>query len=112
MSTIHNKGLIPVKAALIFNILQFLLGPKLWLSTKLAPTIPLFNSLPNISGFIEYALIALFFGLHICAIIRTKKSYLISILVLYVLLATLDMNRFIVYYYETALILLIGVISF
>lgn len=85
-------------------------GPKLWITTKDFPVIPLFDWLPVPLYPIDYILGIGFFLLQILYIFKPKRWMGITVLCVYVYLAFIDQNRLQPYFYQSFLTILAIVI--
>jgi hypothetical protein len=97
-------------AAVASTLVLMLYAPKLWLTTKTFPVIPLFDWLPIPVGFIEYVFWGILFGSQLIYIFYNKRWLGWLALLTYVYLAMVDQNRLQPYFYQSALTLLAIVI--
>ncbi len=97
-------------AALLSTLTLMLLAPKLWLTAKVFPVIPLFNWIPIPTGLYDSVFWWLFFGTQILYVFLNKRWLGWTVLVLYMYLAFVDQNRLQPYFYQSALTILAIVI--
>lgn len=92
--------------AVLAILVLMLYAPKLWISTKIFPVIPLFDWLPIPTNPLDYILAIFFFGIQIVYIFQNKRWQGITIIVLYLYLALVDQNRLQPYFYQSILTIL------
>lgn len=97
-------------AAMVSTLVLMLYAPKLWLTTKTFPVIPLFDWIPIPVGSIEYVFWGILFGSQLIYIFYNKRWLGWLALLTYVYLAMVDQNRLQPYFYQSALTLLAIVI--
>lgn len=97
-------------AAVASTLILMLYAPKLWLTTKSFPVVPLFDWIPIPTGNIEYVFWGLLFGSQLMYIFYNKRWLGWLALLTYVYLALVDQNRLQPYFYQSALTLLAIVI--
>ena len=97
-------------AAIISILILMVYAPKLWLSTKEFPVIPLFDWLPIPQGIFDTFFWWLFFGVQIVYIFYNKRFLGWLVVLLYLYLALVDQNRLQPYLYQSALTILAIVI--
>ena len=97
-------------AAVASTLVLMLYAPKLWLSTKIFPVIPMFDWIPIPTGFMEYAFWGILFLSQLIYIFYNKRWLGWLALLTYVYLALVDQNRLQPYFYQSALTLLAIVI--
>ena len=90
-------------AALVSTLILMMYAPKLWLTTKEFPVVPLFEWLPIPTGFLDYFFWWLFFITQCLYIFYNKRWLGWTILLLYIYLAFVDQNRLQPYFYQSAL---------
>jgi len=96
--------------ALLSTLALMILAPKLWLTNKVFPVIPLFDWIPIPTGFFDSLFWWLFFGGQVLYIFLNKRWLGWSVLLLYIYLAFVDQNRLQPYFYQSALTILAIVI--
>jgi len=96
--------------ALISTLILMLYAPKLWLSAKVFPVIPLFDWIPIPTGIFDYLFWVIFFGSQFLYIFFNKRWLGWTIVLLYFYLAIVDQNRLQPYFYQSALTILAIVI--
>ncbi len=100
-----------VRITAILGILVLMLyAPKLWLTTKNFPVIPLFDWIPIPTGIFDTFFWWLFFGSQVVYIFFNKRWLGWLVLSLYIFLALVDQNRLQPYFYQSALTILAIVI--
>lgn len=92
-------------AAVASTLVLMLYAPKLWLTTKSFPVVPLFDWIPIPTGSIEYVLWGILFGSQLIYIFYNKRWLGWIALLTYVYLALVDQNRLQPYFYQSALTL-------
>jgi len=97
-------------AAVASTLVLMLYAPKLWLTTKAFPVVPLFDWIPIPVGSIEYVFWGILFGSQLIYIFYNKRWLGWLALLTYVYLALVDQNRLQPYFYQSALTLLAIVI--
>ncbi|MEQ6123881.1 MauE/DoxX family redox-associated membrane protein [Pseudotenacibaculum sp. MALMAid0570] len=97
-------------AALASTLVLMLYAPKLWLSSKSFPVVPLFEWIPIPIGVLEYIFWGLFFGSQLIYIFINKRWIGWFVVLLYVYLSLVDQNRLQPYFYQSALTILAIVI--
>lgn len=97
-------------AALVSTLILMLYAPKLWLTEKIFPVIPLFDWMPIPQGFVDYLCWGLLFGGQVLYIFYNKRWLGWTVLLLYVYLAVVDQNRLQPYFYQSFLTILAIVI--
>jgi hypothetical protein len=97
-------------AAVASTLVLMLYAPKLWLTTKTFPVVPLFDWIPIPTGSIEYIFWGILFGSQLIYIFYNKRWLGWLALLTYVYLALVDQNRLQPYFYQSALTLLAIVI--
>ena len=85
-------------------------APKLWVSTKIFPVIPLFDWLPIPTSPLDYILGGFFFIIQVLYIFQNKRWQGWIVVLLYIYLALVDQNRLQPYFYQSILTLLAIVI--
>lgn len=93
-------------AAVASTLVLMLYAPKLWLSTKVFPVIPMFEWIPIPTGFMEYLFWGVLFTSQLIYIFYNKRWLGWLALLTYVYLAFVDQNRLQPYFYQSALTLL------
>lgn len=97
----------PVKWVRILAVLSTLImmfyAPKLWISTKDFPTIPLFDNFTALQYPFDYILAGLFFMLHLIYLFYPKRIIGFSIVLLFIFLAVVDQTRLQPYFYQNIL---------
>ncbi|QNM86232.1 hypothetical protein H9W90_03675 [Polaribacter pectinis] len=78
-------------------------APKLWLTTKVFPVIPLFDWLPIPTAPFDYILAGFFFVIQVLYIFQNKRWQGWLVVLLYLLLALIDQNRLQPYFYQSFL---------
>lgn len=101
-----QKIILVARIAVLSFLTMLLYAPKLWITTKDFPVIPLFDFIPIPRYPIDYLLAFVFVLLLIFFFIKPKKSIGITIVLLYFYLALVDQNRLQPYFYQTILIIL------
>lgn len=96
--------------ALLPVLFMMLYAPKLWITTKDFPVIPLFDWLPIPTKPFDYILAIGFFVLQIVYIFQNKRWQGGLIVLLYLYLALVDQNRLQPYFYQSFLTILAIVI--
>ncbi|TVZ54827.1 hypothetical protein OD91_0063 [Lutibacter sp. Hel_I_33_5] len=89
--------------AVVSTLILMLYAPKLWITTKDFPVIPLFDWLPIPKYPLDYILAIFFFGIQVLYIFQNKRWQGWTIIILYVLLALIDQNRLQPYFYQSIL---------
>ncbi|KGL63208.1 MauE/DoxX family redox-associated membrane protein [Polaribacter sp. Hel1_85] len=89
--------------ALIPVLILMIYAPKLWISTKGFPVIPLFDWWPILKYPFDYILGSFFFLIQIVYIFQNKKWQGWTIILLYLFLALVDQNRLQPYFYQSFL---------
>lgn len=97
-------------AAVASTLVLMLYAPKLWLSTKIFPVIPMFDWIPIPTGSLEYVFWGILFASQLIYIFYNKRWLGWLALLTYVYLAMVDQNRLQPYFYQSALTLLAIVI--
>ena len=97
-------------AAITATLILMLYAPKLWLTDKIFPVIPLFDWIPVPTGVFDTFFWWLFFGSQILYIFINKRWLGWTVLLLYIYLAFVDQNRLQPYFYQSALTILAIVI--
>jgi hypothetical protein len=85
-------------------------APKLWISTKIFPVVPLFDWLPIPTSPLDYIFGIFFFIVQVVYIVQNKRWQGWVIVLLYIYLAFVDQNRLQPYFYQSILTLLAIVI--
>ena len=96
--------------ALISTLVMMLYAPKLWITTKVFPVIPLFDWLPIPTDPFDYILAGIFFVSQLIYIFYNKRWLGWIVVLLYVFLAFVDQNRLQPYFYQSFLTILAIVI--
>ena len=96
---VNYVRIISILAVLVLMVY----APKLWISTKVFPVIPLFDWLPIPTDPIDYILGIFFFIIQIVYIFQNKRWQGWVILLLYLYLAFVDQNRLQPYFYQSFL---------
>lgn len=96
--------------ALASTLILMLYAPKLWLSAKVFPVIPLFDWIPIPTGIFDYLFWGLFFGSQLVYIFFNRRWLGWIVILLYLFLAVVDQNRLQPYFYQSALTILAIVI--
>ncbi len=89
--------------AILGVLILMVYAPKLWISTKVFPVIPLFNWLPVPLAPYDTVLAIFFFILQIVYIFQNKRWQGWLIILLYLYLALVDQNRLQPYFYQSFL---------
>jgi uncharacterized membrane protein YphA (DoxX/SURF4 family) len=89
--------------AVISTMVLMLYAPKLWISTKDFPVVPLFDWLPVAYYPFDYILAIGFFLIQIVYIFKPKRWIGVTVLLLYLYLAFTDQNRLQPYFYQSFL---------
>jgi len=97
-------------AAIAATLIVMLYAPKLWITTKEFPVIPLFDWIPIPTGVYEYIFWGLFFGTQFLYIFLNKRWLGWTVVLLYLYLSFVDQNRLQPYFYQSALTILAIVI--
>ncbi|TXD49083.1 MauE/DoxX family redox-associated membrane protein [Polaribacter sp. IC073] len=92
--------------AILAVLVLMVYAPKLWLSTKLFPVIPLFDWLPIPTNPFDFILAGFFFFIQIIYIFQNKRWQGWFVLLLYLYLALIDQNRLQPYFYQSFLTIL------
>lgn len=92
--------------AILAVLVLMVYAPKLWISTKVFPVIPLFDWLPIPTNPLDYILGGFFFIIQIIYIFQNKKWQGWVIILLYLYLALVDQNRLQPYFYQSFLTIL------
>ncbi|MFK8060198.1 MAG: hypothetical protein AB8B78_08925 [Polaribacter sp.] len=92
--------------AILPVLVLMMYAPKLWVTTKIFPVIPLFDWLPIPTNPIDYILAGFFFLIQIVYIFQNKRWQGWTVLLLYVFLALVDQNRLQPYFYQSFLTIL------
>ncbi len=96
-----------VRIVAILSVLVLMIyGPKLWITTKDFPVIPMFDWLPIPSYPFDYVLAIAFFLIQIVYIFNPKRWIGVFVLFLYIYLALVDQNRLQPYFYQSFLTIL------
>jgi multisubunit Na+/H+ antiporter MnhB subunit len=93
-------------AALVSTLILMMYAPKLWLTTKDFPVVPLFDWIPIPTGFLDYFFWWFFFITQCLYIFYNKKWLGWTVLLLYIYLAFVDQNRLQPYFYQSTLTIL------
>ncbi|WP_299667562.1 MauE/DoxX family redox-associated membrane protein [uncultured Polaribacter sp.] len=93
--------------AMLAVLVLMLYAPKLWISTKVFPVIPLFDWLPIPTNPVDYILAGFFFLIQIVYIFQNKRWQGWLVLLLYLYLALVDQNRLQPYFYQSFLTILV-----
>lgn len=96
--------------AIIPVLILMLYGPKLWITTKDFPVVPLFEWIPIPKYPIDYILGIGFFLIQFLYIFKPRRSLGIAIVLLYIYLGFVDQNRLQPYFYQSFLTILAIVI--
>ena len=99
---VNYVRIISILAVLVLMVY----APKLWISTKVFPVIPLFDWLPIPTKPIDYILASFFFLIQIVYIFKNKRWQGWIIIFLYLYLALVDQNRLQPYFYQSFLTIL------
>lgn len=97
-------------AALASTLILMLYAPKLWLTDKIFPVIPLFDWIPIPIGFFDYLFWGLFFSSQLLYIFYNKRWLGWVVVILFIYLALVDQNRLQPYFYQSFLTILAIVI--
>ncbi|QXP69612.1 hypothetical protein H0I29_13435 [Polaribacter sp. R2A056_3_33] len=89
--------------AILAVLIMMVYAPKLWVTTKNFPLIPLFDWLPIPTYPFDYILAGFFFAIQIVYIFQNKRCQGWTILGLYLFLALVDQNRLQPYFYQSFL---------
>ena len=89
--------------AIVGVLVLMIYAPKLWITTKVFPVIPLFNWLPIPTAPLDYILGGFFFLIQVIYIFQNKRWQGWTIILLYVFLALIDQNRLQPYFYQSFL---------
>lgn len=92
--------------AVASTLVMMLYAPKLWITTKEFPVIPLFEALPIPQAPFDYIIAGLFFSLQLLYIFKNKRWLGWAIVLFYVYLAFVDQNRLQPYFYQSFLTIL------
>ncbi|WP_439128239.1 MauE/DoxX family redox-associated membrane protein [Polaribacter sp.] len=92
--------------AILAVLILMVYAPKLWVTTKTFPVIPLFDWLPIPTNPLDYILAGFFFIIQIVYIFQNKRWQGWVILLLYLYLALVDQNRLQPYFYQSFLTIL------
>ncbi len=96
-----------VRIAAVLGVLVLMVyAPKLWISTKDFPTVPLFSWIPDVVYPLDYGFAFLFAGLLTAYLCKPKRILGIACIGLYIVLACIDQNRLQPYFYQSMLTLL------
>jgi hypothetical protein len=87
------------------TLIMMLYAPKLWISTKIFPIIPLFDWLPIPLNPFDSVLAISFFILQFIYIFKPKRWLGITVVLFYLFLALVDQNRLQPYFYQNFLTL-------
>jgi hypothetical protein len=93
-------------AAVVSTLILMVYAPKLWLTTKNFPVIPMFDWVPIPTGILEYTFWGILFVSQLIYIFYNKRWLGWLALLTYVYLAMVDQNRLQPYFYQSALTLL------
>jgi hypothetical protein len=104
--TDKQKIILVARIAIISFLVMMLYAPKLWLTEKAFPVIPLFDFIPIPKYPFDIIFALLLAGLMILFFIKPKKTTGIAIVLLYFYLALVDQNRLQPYFYQSVLIIL------
>ncbi len=96
--------------AIASTLVMMIYTPKLWITTKDFPVIPLFNWLPIPKYPLDYILAITFFISLLTYLFKPKRWLGILLVILYLFLALVDQNRLQPYFYQA--FLSIFIISF
>jgi hypothetical protein len=80
-------------------------APKLWVTTKIFPVIPMFDWLPIPNYPLDYILGIFFFIIQVVYIFQNKRWQGCLVVLLYIYLALVDQNRLQPYFYQSILTL-------
>ncbi|QTE23024.1 MauE/DoxX family redox-associated membrane protein [Polaribacter cellanae] len=89
--------------AILPVLVMMVYAPKLWVTTKIFPVIPLFDWLPIPTAPFDYFLAGFFFVIQIIYIFQNKRWQGWLVVLLYVFLALVDQNRLQPYFYQSFL---------
>ena len=89
--------------AILAVLVLMVYAPKLWISSKTFPIVPLFDWLPTPTSPVDYILGGFFFIIQIIYIFQNKRWQGILIVLLYLYLAFVDQNRLQPYFYQSFL---------
>lgn len=89
--------------AILGVLILMVYAPKLWVTTKVFPVIPLFDWLPIPTYPFDYLLGGFLFIIQIVYIFQNKKWQGWTIILLYLFLALVDQNRLQPYFYQSFL---------
>tara|TARA_R110002049_G_scaffold25354_4_gene89164 strand:- start:3008 stop:4138 length:1131 start_codon:yes stop_codon:yes gene_type:complete len=92
--------------AILAVLVLMVYAPKLWLSTKFFPVIPLFDWIPIPTNPLDYILAGFFFLIQIGYIFQNKRWQGWVVILLYLYLALVDQNRLQPYFYQSFLTIL------
>ncbi|MEE9409112.1 MAG: MauE/DoxX family redox-associated membrane protein [Polaribacter sp.] len=92
--------------AIIPVLVLMLYAPKLWITTKVFPVIPLFDWLPIPTDPFDYILAGFFFLSQVLYIFQNKRWQGWLVILLYLYLAFVDQNRLQPYFYQSFLTIL------
>ncbi len=92
--------------AVASTLITMIYAPKLWITTKDFPVIPLFDWLPIPKYPFDYILGTSFFLSQLIYIFKPKRWLGFMIILLYIFLALVDQNRLQPYFYQSILTLL------
>ncbi len=101
-----QKIILVSRIAVVSFLALMFYAPKLWITAKDFPVIPLFDFIPIPHYPLDYILAFLLIGLLISFFIKPKKIIGLSIVILYFYLAMVDQNRLQPYFYQSVLIIL------
>lgn len=101
-----QKVVLVARIAVISFLALMFYAPKLWITEKSFPVIPLFDFIPIPHYPYDYLLAFLLIGLLISFFFKPKKVTGICIVFLYYYLAIVDQNRLQPYFYQSILIIL------
>ncbi|GAB7256640.1 MauE/DoxX family redox-associated membrane protein [Polaribacter sp. OB-PA-B3] len=108
ISNITNEQKVNyVRILAVLGVLVLMIyAPKLWITTKVFPVIPLFDWFPIPTNPLDYILAGSFFLLQIVYIFQNKRWQGLLILALYIYLSLVDQNRLQPYFYQSFLTIL------
>lgn len=89
--------------AIVSTLILMLYAPKLWLTEKVFPIVPLFDWIPIPTGFFDYAFWVFLFGSQLFYIFYNKRWLGWLVVLLYVYLSLVDQNRLQPYFYQSFL---------
>ncbi|TMM31380.1 hypothetical protein FDT66_05285 [Polaribacter aestuariivivens] len=92
--------------AILAVLVLMIYAPKLWITTKVFPVIPLFDWLPIPINPVDYILAGFFFFIQVLYIFQNKRWQGWTIVLLYLYLALVDQNRLQPYFYQSFLTIL------